>query len=456
MSAVEPRPSSSATLALHRAADALCARFEEAWRSGSRPSLAAWLPAGGPLRDVALGELAHLDLEYRLQAGQPARAEEYFSSHPELRADRSAAVRLIVTEARTRAWREPGLRWVDYRLRFPDLADQFHDDTLLAPQAAPVLAAPALAAAPPHLAELLAGAGLHADGEIARGGMGVVLRARDEARSTDVAVKVLLKKYQEKPELVRRFLEEAQVTAQLRHPGIVGIHDAGHLADGRPYFSMRLVQGRTLAGLLDDPAAKAEQHDLLNVFAQVCETVAHAHALGVVHRDLKPANVMVEPSGRALVMDWGLAKVLPGSPVVLPTRDQADESLAGLEPANGVETGGWADAGTQLGTVLGTPAYMPPEQARGEVEGVDERCDVFGLGAILCEILTGQPPFIGGSALRLARKAARADLADAFARLDACGASAALVALAKRCLAADPNQRPHDAATLAKDLAECL
>jgi hypothetical protein len=449
----------SASLELHRAADALCARFEQAWRRGDNPDLSAWLPDAGPLRQVALSELAPLDLEYRLQAGQPARVEDYFTPHPELRADHSVAVRLIVTEARTRAWREPALRWGDYRLRFPDLAEYLAEDATV--QAPPADSALLLARTPPPraLVEQLAGrgAGLHLHGEIARGGMGVVLRVRDEARDCDVAVKVLLEKYQHKAQLVRRFLEEAQITAQLQHPGIVPVYDAGQLDNGRPYFTMQLVQGRTLARVLDDRTDPADDRPaLLRVFEQVCWTLAHAHSRGVVHRDLKPANVMVTPAGEALVMDWGLAKVLPGSPVHLPNREQADDDVAGLDAECGTDTGGWADAGTQVGTVLGTPAYMPPEQARGEVESVDERCDVFGLGAILCDILTGQPPFIGGDAIRLARRAARADLADAFARLNACGADAALVALAKRCLAADPANRPHDAGELARELTAYL
>jgi tRNA A-37 threonylcarbamoyl transferase component Bud32 len=459
MSAIDLLDSSSAVLELHRAADALCARFEKAWRGGESPRLAAWLPECGPLRHIALGELAHLDLEYRLQAGQSARVEDYFHSHPELRADRSVAVRLVITEARTRAWREPSLRWADYRLRFPELADRLGGDvTLLAPLSACPAPAPASTLPCGKLAQqLAAGLGLHVKAEIARGGMGVVLRARDNALDADVAVKVLLEKYQHKPELVRRFLEEAHITAQLHHRGIVLVHHAGQLDDGRPYFTMQLVQGQTLGWLLDDCADAAEdQPDLLRVFAQVCDTLAHAHALGVVHRDLKPSNVMLDPAGKTFVMDWGLAKVLPGSPVVLPNRDQTGELFAGLEPENASETGGWADAGTQLGTILGTPAYMPPEQARGEVETVDKRCDVFGLGAILCDILTGQPPFVGGDALRMARKAARADLADAFGRLDACSAKADLVAVAKRCLAPDPADRPRDAAALVPELAACL
>src|SRR5271165_2942979 len=149
-------------------------------------------------------------------------------------------------------------------------------------------------------------------GEIARGGMGAVLRGRDPDLGRDLAIKVLLESHEDKPELVRRFVEEAQIGGQLQHPGIVPVYELGAFADRRPYFTMKLVKGRTLASLLTERESPA--HDLprfLSISESICQTVAYAHARGVIHRDLKPSNVMVGSFGEVQVMDWGLAKVLP-------------------------------------------------------------------------------------------------------------------------------------------------
>ncbi len=149
-------------------------------------------------------------------------------------------------------------------------------------------------------------------GEIGHGGMGAVFKGRDPDLGRDLAVKVLLEEHQDTPDLVRRFVEEAQIGGQLQHPGIVPVYELGSFSDHRPYFTMKLVKGRTLATLLKERADPA--HDLprfLGIFEQVCQTMAYAHARGVIHRDLKPSNVMVGPFGEVQVMDWGLAKVLP-------------------------------------------------------------------------------------------------------------------------------------------------
>jgi serine/threonine-protein kinase len=170
----------------------------------------------------------------------------------------------------------------------------------------------------------------------------------------------------------------------------------------------------------------------------------------VLHRDLKPANVMVGAFGEVQVMDWGLAKVLPRGGVdgeQGQERDRRDTvSLIRTQHSQGAATKEGSGSRTQSGDVLGTPAYMAPEQARGDVDLVDERADVFGLGALLCEILTGQPPFTGKTA-EAHGKARTGQLDDAHARLDGCGAD--LVALAKGCLAAEPGQRPRQAGEVA-------
>jgi serine/threonine-protein kinase len=280
-------------------------------------------------------------------------------------------------------------------------------------------------------------------GVVGTGGMGVVFRALDTRLGRSVAVKELRENHAARSELVQRFVEEAQIAGQLQHPGITPVYELGQDSSQRPYFSMKLVKGQTLAKLLGERSGPGEDLPrFLGIFEQVCQAMAYAHSKGVIHRDLKPSNVMVGAFGEVQVMDWGLAKRLGerrgSSPPCGPDlRDQP----------------GGSPALTQAGSVMGTPAYMAPEQARGEVDRVDERADVFGLGAILCEVLTGQPPFPGKThqAMRLAQKA---DLAGAFARLDGCVADAELVVLARRCLAAEPAARPGDAATVAEAITE--
>jgi serine/threonine-protein kinase len=295
---------------------------------------------------------------------------------------------------------------------------------------------------------------LQLQGEIARGGMGAVLKGRDTDLGRDVAVKVLLEKHTSRPEVAQRFLEEAQISGQLQHPGIVPIYELGAFADGRPYFTMKLVKGQTLAKLLDDRTAVGDDRPrFLGIFAQVCQTLAYAHARGVIHRDLKPSNVMVGAFGEVQVMDWGLAKVLPegGAAKGQPGSEQERRdtvSLIRTRRSQGTAADAEAAAPTQEGDVLGTPAYMAPEQARGDLDLVDERADVFGLGAILCEILTGRPPFTGKTA-EAQRKAQTAQLDDARARLDSCGADPELIEVAKQCVAAEPWERLRHAGEVA-------
>jgi serine/threonine protein kinase/Flp pilus assembly protein TadD len=291
-------------------------------------------------------------------------------------------------------------------------------------------------------------------GELARGGMGVVFLGRDLDLGRDLAVKVIRDEHRDHPETVRRFVEEAQIGGQLQHPGIVPVHELGRLADGRLFIAMKLVRGRTLAALLTTRQALDEDRmRFLSIFENVCQTMAYAHARGVIHRDLKPSNVMVGSFGEVQVMDWGLAKVLDQGGIA----DEA-QAIKAADEASAVQTlrSGSSAMESRAGSVLGTPSYMAPEQARGALDTLDERADVFALGAILCEILTGQPAFTGGSGAELYRKVQRADLSDALARLDACAADAELTALARLCLAATPKHRPRDAGIVMERLTAYL
>jgi serine/threonine-protein kinase len=276
--------------------------------------------------------------------------------------------------------------------------------------------------------------------EIARGGMGVVLRVRDEDLRRELAVKVLREGLADDDATLARFVEEAQIGGQLQHPGIVPVYELGRMADRRPYFAMKLIRGRTLAALLlERKSPEEDPHRFLAIFDQVCQAIAYAHARGVVHRDLKPGNVMIGSFGEVQVVDWGLAKVLGdrpegGQPVAAPRARTIVTTLRS----------GRSTSHSIAGTVMGTPAYMPPEQARGEVGRVDERADVFALGAILCEILTGRPPYRGEK-----DQPADVALARTRERLAKLSSAPELGDLCVRSLSPGRDERPRSAAELA-------
>jgi hypothetical protein len=286
--------------------------------------------------------------------------------------------------------------------------------------------------------------------EIGQGGMGVVYLARDCALDRPVALKFLQQCFASDPRAGSRFLDEAQITGRLQHPGIPPVHQVGTLPDGRPFLAMKLIRGRTLKQLLREQGPGEARW--LGVFEAICQAVGYAHSQNVIHRDLKPANIMVGPFGEVQVMDWGLAKVLATSvaPVQMPD-ETGPEALWSLQHGQSPRTP--VDQ-TRAGSVLGTPAFMAPEQAIGAIDRLDRRSDVFSLGAILCALLTGQPPFVAADTEATRQLAARAKLDDAFARLDGCGAKPELIALARRCLSAEQDHRPADAGVLAGAVAD--
>ncbi len=289
-------------------------------------------------------------------------------------------------------------------------------------------------------------------GEIGRGGVGVVYKGRDQDLGRDVAMKVLRPEYASRPEILERFIEEAQIGGQLQHPGIVPVYEIGLQHGERPYFAMKLVKGETLAVLLGRRAQPADdRRRFLAVFEQICQTLAYAHARNVVHRDLKPANVMIGSFGEVQVVDWGFAKVLqPGRGARDAKPKQASQSVIATvrsDPARGSQS--------VAGSMFGTPAYMPPEQALGDVENLDERSDVFGLGAILCEILTGAPPYLEQDG-DVILQAARADMSRVHARLEQSGVDAPLVELCRGCLAPARTARPASGKEVADAIAAYL
>ena len=230
---------------------------------------------------------------------------------------------------------------------------------------------------------------------IARGGMGVVYTAEDEKLKRRVALKVLDVAGAES-DLANRLIREARVLARLEHPGIVPVHDVGTLADGRVFYTMKFVEGERLDRFIESVESV---QDRLRLFLRICDAVAFAHARGVLHRDLKPANIMVGPFGEVLVMDWGLAKLLRGDSAFAEVSADPEATVFERPSSSGeVSDSTKSSEITGHGTVMGTPGYMSPEQARGEIELLDARSDIFSLGALLRFILTQTTP--GGLSLR--------------------------------------------------------
>ncbi len=286
--------------------------------------------------------------------------------------------------------------------------------------------------------------------EIGRGGMGIVYRAHDHQLDRNVALKILRETTQKTANARRRFAAEAQIGARLQHPGIAPVYDLGQLPDGRVFFAMKLVRGQTMASQLSARSDTLDDRSrLLTVFEQLCQTVAYAHSHGIIHRDLKPDNVMVGEFGEVQVMDWGLAKSLleigTEETNEFNEHDSTNPSPHYWSPSSGSET--------RVGIVMGTPAYMPPEQSSGKR---GKPTDVFSLGAILCEILTGAPPYTAQSPAEIYNKSAHADLKDANSRLENCDADPELINLAKQCLEPQPENRPADANELSHRISSYL
>ena len=265
--------------------------------------------------------------------------------------------------------------------------------------------------------------------EIGRGGLGRVTAAQDQRLGREVAIKELFDPYGDRQS---RFLREALVTARLQHPSIVPVYDAGYWPSGAPFYAMKLVSGRNLAELIDGARTMADRLSYLTHTIAVVDAIAYAHSQRILHRDLKPSNIIVGEYGETVVVDWGLAKPLDG-------------------PADELAAGPYRDAAAGLtvaGSVLGTPGYMAPEQARGDE--VDERADVYALGAVLYHLLTGGPPYATGPAHEVLHQVKRDDPPPVTER--APETPPELATIVEKAMARDPALRYQSARGLADDL----
>jgi tetratricopeptide (TPR) repeat protein len=312
-------------------------------------------------------------------------------------------------------------------------------DVTVAVENAPDRAAAVALPAPPSLSDRYV-----EEGVIARGGMGEIVLCVDRGLRREVAMKRILPADARDPRRRMRFVEEAQVTGQLEHPNIVPVHDLAADGEGAVYFTMKLVRGRALGEILDAVRrgdASPTLPELLRIFLKVCDGVAFAHSRGVIHRDLKPDNIMVGDFGEVLVMDWGLAKILGCGDAPTPegVRSSRSDSSTTL---------------TEGGSPLGTPAYMPPEQAEGRLEEIDQRSDVYSLGGILHEILTLARP--SGAVTRTLRPGVAMPAAPRERPSPLRRVPRELLAIASKCLAEAREERYQGVPELAADVVRFL
>ncbi|MHC5067188.1 MAG: protein kinase domain-containing protein [Planctomycetota bacterium] len=283
---------------------------------------------------------------------------------------------------------------------------------------------------------------------IGRGGQGLVFGVRDHDAGREVALKTL-RSDRDLDRHLARFVREAQIMAQLEHPGIVPMYDMGVLPSGTVFYTMKSVAGDSLRAFAARCAERGSRgrFQILTTFQRVCEAMAYAHSRGVIHRDLKPGNIMIGEFGEVMVLDWGLAKVLPGSDLETVT-DWVEQPVRFDQYESD-------DLHTVEGHVVGTPAYMSPEQARAETDGIDGRSDVFALGVILCEMLTGDlPEIVHSGSDRIVDQVGICGYRPLDPRMH--DLPRALCAIIDRCLAFTPADRYQSASDIADDIRRFL
>ncbi len=390
-------PATEPLLARKRQLEDILDAFEAAWQAGSQPDWSAYVPESAQLRSLAVPELIRLDWHYRSEAGQTPRPEDYFERLAELK---------------------PGY-WNEHLAELERVTQPVAQGSTLGLDGDSQTNGDRrgeVGSTPTHCGEY------ELIEEIARGGMGVVYKAQDRRLGRLAAVKMILSAELASREQVRRFYAEAEAAAQLDHPCIVPVFEVGEQA-GQHYLAMAYVPGQSLwQQVKDQPLAPRRAAEIMR---QVAEAVEHAHQRGILHRDLKPHNILMTETGQPRVADFGLAK-----------RMETDSSL------------------TATGQVMGTPSYMPPEQATGRHQELDRRSDVYALGATLYCLLTGRPPFqaatIGETLWLVCQEE------PVSPRLVNPSIARDLETLCLKCLQKEPGQRYPSAAALAADLQRFL
>jgi WD40 repeat protein len=392
---MSPQPREELSVSLARRIDEVCTRFEAEWQAGERPRIEDYLTGADSLvRPILLRELILLEVYYRCKAGEQPVVGEYRDRSPEL--DLDWLQEALASGAPTRSPGEPRPAAAQ------DRATISGDGTATLPAG--------------HTIRYFGDYEMLA--EVGRGGMGVVYKARQRSLDRVVALKMVLAGNHAREQELNRFRKEAEAVARLQHPGIVQVFEIGQ-HDGQPYFALEYVDGGSLADQLDGTPWPAQRAAAL--VEQLACVIHAAHQKQIIHRDLKPANVLLTADGAPKVTDFGLAKRL----------DQA----AGA---------------TQSGAVVGTPSYMAPEQAHGQGKSVGPAADVYALGAVLYELLTGRPPFKAETALDTIVQVCRDDPVPP-ARLNP-KVHRDLETVCLKCLQKEPGKRYGTALELAADL----
>jgi eukaryotic-like serine/threonine-protein kinase len=421
-------------------------RFELAWTMGERPRIEDYLAgfSGAARRDLLAGLLAW-EVEHRLGLGERPEPADYIGRFPDAVPVIEAAIEEATAAARNgdKLGTAPRAQWRPSAVG-PVEAIMGNGQRLDANR----MSAGSPAGPPPPPAIEPAVSPYRDLRFHARGGLGEVFRARDDVLGRDVALKTIQAVAAGSAEGRRRFEREATITGRLEHPGVAPVHASGHCADGRPYYVMRFIDGETLGEAIrrfhsgdgtgaDLGARTMAYRGLLNRFVQVCQTIEYAHGRGILHRDIKPSNVMLGPHGETLVVDWGLAKVV----------DERGDEAGEPSGTSGLDL-------TAAGSVVGTPAFMAPEQFDGGAKEIGPASDLYSLGATLYCILTGRAPFDGDELANIRDQVRQGRFPRP--RAVCVDVAPALEAVCLKAMALRPKGRHSSAASLADDVERWL